>query len=456
MAGLLVALQPGTAAAAPNLWSITPSPNVAGAHSSLVSVSCLSVSDCVAVGAAYTPGTAGQGDQTLIESWNGTTWSIVSSPNEGDNNDQLNQVSCVSSTYCVAVGNYSLGGGPVDALIESWDGTSWTIVASPDPGSYYNFLDGVSCSSATSCVAVGYDSNASENETLIESWDGVAWSTVSSPNVDSFSALTGVSCLSATSCVAVGGYIAGIYSNGPADTLVESWDGDAWTIVSSPDPGSDDNLMAVTCTSDTDCVATGAQGETDDTILVESWDGSSWTTVPSPNPGSYDVLRDVSCTGPADCVGVGSSNSENLVEAWNGTVWSVTPSPNAYTGNNTSDGLSGVSCTGPDSCTAVGGSFNGSDVYNTLALTGSLAPPPTITVLKPKHGPVKRKVSIYGTNLQFATAVTFNGKTAVIKANTATRIIARVPAGATTGPIQVTTAGGTATSRTSFIVTARR
>jgi hypothetical protein len=49
--------------------------------------------------------------------------------------------------------------------------------------------------------------------------------------------------------------------------------------------------------------------------------------------------------------------------------------------------------------------------------------------------------------------VKFNGTTATITSNTATPIVTAVPAGATTGKITVTTAGGTATSATDFTVT---
>jgi hypothetical protein len=64
-------------------------------------------------------------------------------------------------------------------------------------------------------------------------------------------------------------------------------------------------------------------------------------------------------------------------------------------------------------------------------------------------------VTINGTNLAGATSVTFNGTSATYSMNTGTRIIAVVPADATTGPIQVTTAGGTAASAGTFTVAPR-
>jgi len=160
---------------------------------------------------------------TLAESWNGTSWSVVNSPSPSDNLNQLNSVSCVSPVACTAMGYVSTLSGGYRTLIESWNGTSWTAVPSPNLGSAsdQNYLDGVSCTSASACTAVGYHYNGAFR-TLIESWNGTSWSVVPSPNRGSISsALNGVSCTSATACTAAGTY----YQSGNTDmarTLIES------------------------------------------------------------------------------------------------------------------------------------------------------------------------------------------------------------------------------------------
>jgi IPT/TIG domain-containing protein len=80
------------------------------------------------------------------------------------------------------------------------------------------------------------------------------------------------------------------------------------------------------------------------------------------------------------------------------------------------------------------------------------APAPTITSFTPTVGPIGTSVVITGTNFTGATAVRFNQVSATYTVNSSTQITATVPTGATTGPISVTTPGGTATSATNFTV----
>jgi hypothetical protein len=80
-------------------------------------------------------------------------------------------------------------------------------------------------------------------------------------------------------------------------------------------------------------------------------------------------------------------------------------------------------------------------------------PNPTLKKFKPAKGRVGKKVTITGTNLSGALSVKFSGVTAVIMTDTATKITTKVPPGATTGFVTVTTDGGTVTSAKKFKVT---
>jgi hypothetical protein len=106
--------------------------------------------------------------QTLIEQWDGTSWTIIASPNGTSGNSVLTDVACASRISCVAVGSYSN-----EALIEQWDGTSWTIAASPSAGALRNNnLNGAACASPDRCFAAGSYLNRANNidQTLIEEY----------------------------------------------------------------------------------------------------------------------------------------------------------------------------------------------------------------------------------------------------------------------------------------------
>ena len=72
-------------------------------------MSCSSPGACTAVGVFDNlPGTG-----TLVERWNGTSWSIQASANPaGAFTSVLFGVSCPAATFCVAVGNYRNRAGP--------------------------------------------------------------------------------------------------------------------------------------------------------------------------------------------------------------------------------------------------------------------------------------------------------------------------------------------------------
>ena len=116
----------------------------------------------------------------------GLTWSVVPSPSRGTDS-LLDGVSCVSATACAAVGDYATSGGPGRTLIESWTGSKWSVVPSPNRGGSNggSVLYGVSCVSATACNAAGSyihtSTSGSTGRTLIESWNGTNWSVVPSP-----------------------------------------------------------------------------------------------------------------------------------------------------------------------------------------------------------------------------------------------------------------------------------
>ena len=233
------------------------------------------------------------------------TWSVVHSPNRRATSNILDAVSCASPSVCMATGHRLNMAGSLVTLAESWNGTRWSLVRSPNVGREGNQLVGVSCVSANACMAVGF-TQGGPGGTLAESWNGSRWSVVHTPSPGNTGAdLGGVSCVAADACTAVGAFS----TNGNSlSTLVESWDGSRWSVVPSPSPGTVQTLLnGVSCASKTACSAAGYYNPRVGTrSLVESWDGSSWSVVPTPNPGVVDhILNGVSCPSPDMCMAAG-------------------------------------------------------------------------------------------------------------------------------------------------------
>jgi hypothetical protein len=154
--------------------------------------------------------------ETYSLHWNGRTWSVLAMPLVSGPDQlldyQFNSIDAISPTNVWAVGesgdNVGVGGTPTSTLIEHWNGTSWSIVPSPSPGSAPSLTGVTTSNSASSVWAVGYDTpaGATQPQTLTLNWNGSAWTTVSSPNVGAASRLVSVSTKPGAAIVWAAGY----------------------------------------------------------------------------------------------------------------------------------------------------------------------------------------------------------------------------------------------------------
>ena len=268
-------------------WSVVPSPSVSGGV--LNGVSAASSNDVWAVGSN------GSG-APLVEFFNGTSWSVQTTPTlpaNGNGNDtagggEFAAVAAISPTDVWAVGG--LGNGRGGELIENFNGTTWSVVTSPSPTS--GGLLSISAISSTDIVAVGFSGGehpgnqvvqfngttwselstlpSGEGETQavdaisptdiwvvggagIENYNGTSWSVVAAPVGD----LVAISGTSANNIFAVGH---ADLSGGPEDggTFVEQWNGTSWSPVTSANPGAtQDSLSGVTALSNGTVVTVG-------------------------------------------------------------------------------------------------------------------------------------------------------------------------------------------------------
>lgn len=233
----------------------------------LNAVSCATATDCTAVGSYFGP-TSYPGAGTLTEHWNGKRWSVQKTPTSDDSNASLSSVSCPSLTSCVAV-----GGTQKRPVAERWTGTRWSRVRIPEPAQSTDaLLTAVDCASVRACIAVGaFTTHRVVPGTpvavtgMADRWNGKTWtvrriraltghgldsgaSSVScasthvcmavgqgatvelkgtrwSAEIPSPLGLTGVSCPSQRTCIAVGGAIAG------------RWNGTRWASQPIANPG---------------------------------------------------------------------------------------------------------------------------------------------------------------------------------------------------------------------------
>jgi hypothetical protein len=134
-------------------WSLQTAATGARAQSTeLDGVSCPTLTTCTAVGTIR----RSTGTALLAERWDSSGWALQTAPNPSARFSELVGVSCTSPTSCTAVGSRVARTGLRPTLVEHWNGTTWSIQHTPNPApASASSLRGVSCSAPTACLAVG-------------------------------------------------------------------------------------------------------------------------------------------------------------------------------------------------------------------------------------------------------------------------------------------------------------
>ena len=250
-------------------WVETTPTAPAAVAPGLSSISCTSTTFCMALsGANYS------------EVWNGASWGspltlpVAPESNGGSPTQLPRSISCVSSLQCTAVGTDVYVDGTGNTLLETWDGTSWTYQSPVTSG---GSLDGVSCASASSCLATGSDNGGLA---LAETGSGSSWVLAAAPPSDG-----SPSCPEVGLCFVVGGSS----TNGGADygpTTTEEYANGAWTIMSDA-PITSAGLIAVSCPTPTNCMAVGVVFSNNmvNGTLAEQYTGAAGIGAAPPPPG---------------------------------------------------------------------------------------------------------------------------------------------------------------------------
>ncbi len=221
-------------------------------------------------------------------------------------------------------------------------------------------LNGISAVAPDDVWAVGTRTVSDRDSTLVEHWDGTAWSVVPSPSPGGRpgSRLESVDAISANDVWAVGTYVTVGHQ---LTILVEHWNGTSWRRVATPILRGSSALASVSATSPTDIWAVGYRLITLQKpiyTLAMHWDGSTWSRVATPTPkNAMRGLLGVDSTGTASGWAVGytlaaSGGKPNaLAERWNGRAWHqvAVPVPRYRVAE-----LAGVSVVAPGNVWAVG------------------------------------------------------------------------------------------------------
>ncbi len=339
----LIAAAWSSGAAEASVWTGQNTQNPPNAsYAVLSSVSCHGLSHCMAVGSWF--GTTPTKSKTLAEDWNGSSYVIVHTPNPSASDDQLFGVSCPGADSCFAVGESLSDAKPI---IERWSDGVWSL---QPPGHLGTGLNGISCVSVSFCIAVGA---GGAGNSVVDGWDGSRWSLLARIRPEGYSGaqLSSVSCSSLTSCVAVG---SATDSENAQHLLAATGNGSTWTsnVLAFPFSADQGHLDSVSCPATTSCMGVGSvEGPAVDEAVAEHWNGSTWTAAALPS-SEYVQAEAVACASTTACEAVGAvfNNGKTWGANWNGTSWSLDTMPDV-------PGLAflyGADCTKSSGCSAVG------------------------------------------------------------------------------------------------------
>ena len=283
--------------------------------STLSSVQAITPTDVWALGE-----TGPAHDRQLILHWTGAAWTRVSSPN-ARGREFLEVLSSDSPTDVWAAGEVAyLGPDRSRLLVERWDGESWSIVPTPTIHGRFVGANSITALSPTDVWMSGREVTDHHGAVaLIEHWNGTTWTRVRSAGGRDVVELSGITAVTAADVWAVG--------DADGATFIEHWDGDAWSAVPSPAPGLQSSLSAVSAASSTDVWAVGNLMTESHPIIYEPlivhWDGSVWSQVAvEGEAGNRDYLSIVSADTADDAWAFGFSGARDIVRHWDGTRWS--------------------------------------------------------------------------------------------------------------------------------------
>jgi hypothetical protein len=267
----------------------------------------------------------GEAFTALAEEWTGSTWKVVPSANLGasSSGSVLNAASGTGPDDVWAVGANS--GSSTGGLIEHFNGTGWTATAAVSGEPATSTLAAVSADSPSDVWAVGVSAistaHNSFRQPLIEHFNGSSWSVVQGAfkGEEEDDQLIAVDAVSPTDVWAIGTAKPRASYSGAGQTVVEHYNGGAWSIVQTAETATATHLHAITGASPDDIWAAGEEG---DSPVIEHYNGTSWSVIGGSVVEGKSGLLSIAELSPSDVWAVGRGVSEH----YNGTTTSVVAS----------------------------------------------------------------------------------------------------------------------------------
>lgn len=308
------------------------------AYANLSAVACADVTDCVAIGNFNGPphGSTTGIERPMAVFLRHGTWQRaipIEMPRNADATKTstlgiAGAVACQRDGDCTIVGEYPTraGGRAFQAQVALGTTTLSRATELPfsplfGPGAEGLALGGLSCESATTCVAVGNVSFGSTYAAVTESEVAGKWSAAAlaplptgMTTASSDTTLETVACSGASTCIAIG-LVQELQGPRAPPVLVDTLSAGRWSWAATPkDPGSSMGLTGVSCASSVACTAVGyligAHGEVALLARGSVAGLTNYRSVPLPNggpgPANYFRLESVSCTAARSCTAVGS------------------------------------------------------------------------------------------------------------------------------------------------------
>lgn len=337
--GMVTALAVASPALAAGPWTVATAPPT-GQNATLEGVATVSDNNAWAVGFSNGNAFTNVGAKVLIDHWNGTAWSQVATPATPQNTALLNGVSASSATDAWAVGRTQSNKSSFAGLALHWDGSAWSV----SPSFPTTLQDNTEVADINPTDAYATGNNATLARGLLAHWDGTTWSNVTVPlpsNANTVTTLDAISADGPNDVWAVGTFLN--TATAQDDNFTIHFNGTAWSVVPMPFA---DSFDAIKANSPTDVWAVGCQCAVDSvnaTTVIAHFNGTAWSIVPSPSPGHFANLSGVTTSNAANnvwAVGTfapaGSTSTQTLTLNWNGTAWSVVASPSPASLNSLS------------------------------------------------------------------------------------------------------------------------